>query len=268
MSFTKIELDAVLALINKGDIEALKAEEFDQFQYQGFDPMRIVQSLLKIKTDKKIDDNDFKNDVIRMIGIAIIKGSITDKNLVKMSETGQNSVASLISKYGVEKNGGKGKASSVITFPRVMATFPDVSVRLAGVIGAKEFTGPLLSSRLPTCLKVQVFPAIIPRALSAETKKMLLTASLCYSIDQSIQISQIKEPNLKQLAADQAKFTMIGHQSPVPSSTVRIATFNGLSLKDNYAEIKSVLEDYIKQIDPSFIIPTKETYESQLKAIQ
>lgn len=268
MSFTKADIDNLLNLISKGDIEALKSDDYDQFQYQGFDPMRIVQSLFRVKTDESIDDDQFKKEIYQMIAIGIIKGSVNDHNITKMSENGQSSVNSIIKKYKIEKGGGRGKSASVITFPRVMATFPDISVRMAKVIGPKEFNGgPMLSSRLPFYLKVQVFPAVIPRNLEVSIKKMLLNASLCYTIDQSTQISQLKDPDLKQLASIQGNFTAIGHQSPVPNSDTRIKVFKTLSIENDYESIVSVLKDYIEKIDPTYSIPNMATFRSQILAI-
>lgn len=268
MSFTKAELDSLLSLISKGDVEALKSEEFDQFQYLGFDPMRIVQSLLKVKKDENIDDNQFKTDVFHMIAVALIKGSINDHNINKMSDTGKASINALLKKYGIEKGGGRGKSASIITFPRVMATFPDIAVRMVAVIGAKEFTGgPMLSHRLPSYMKVQVFPAIIPRNLQSDVKQMLLIANLCYTIDQSTQISQLKDPNLKTLAADQNKFTVIGHQSPVPNSITRLQVFKSLNVDTEYESILAVIRDYIELIDPKYSIPDKSTFEREIRAL-
>lgn len=269
MSTTRADLEKVLELINKGDVEALKSEEFDQFQYQGFDPMKIVQSLAKSKADGNIDDVQFKNDVYKMVAIGIIKGSVNDHNMTKMSDDGKGDLNTLMKTYGIAKGGGRGKASSVITFPRVMATFPDIAVRLVSVIGPKEFNGgPLLSSRLPHFLKVQVFPAVIPRNLHADAKKMLLTASLCYSIDQTTQISQLKSPDLKQLAATQGNFTMVGHQSPVPSAGVRSGVFKTLKVEESYGAILSVLRDYKEKVDPSFNIIDEKAFKEQIEALK
>jgi len=268
MSFTKAELDSLLSLISKGDITALKSEDFDQFQYQGFDPMRIVQSLLKVKKDENVDDNQFKADVYQMIAIGIIKGSVNDHNLTKMSDAGKVSINNLLKKYDIQKGGGRGKAASVITFPRVMATFPDIAVRMVSVIGAKEFNGgPMLSSRLPQYMKVQVFPSVIPRNLNVNVKQMLLMANLCYTIDQSTQISQIQDPDLKTLAAKQGNFTVIGHQSPVPNSVTRLSVFKDLHVENDYEIILSVIKDYVEKIDSSFIIPDKASFEREIKVL-
>lgn len=269
MSVSSADIDRIISLINKGDVEALKSENFDQFQYQGFNPLKIVQSLHKIKIAKNISDSDFISAVFKMVAIGLIKGSVNDENIKKMSDEGQSELTALIAEYGIKKGGGKRESSSVITFPRVMATFPDIAIRMAKVIGAKEFTGgPMLSTRLPYYLQVQVFPAVIPRQLNKEAKKMLLTASLCYTIDQSVQISRLQDPDLKKLASDQSRFTMVGHSSPVPSAEIRLSVFNKLSLSADYDRIVDVLRTYKAKVDDAIEIMEKVEFVRQITELR
>jgi hypothetical protein len=265
MSESKSDIERIIQLVNSGDVESLKAQEFEQFQYQGFDPFKIVAALLRVKTSKSIDDDVFKRNVFTMVAVGMIKGSVNDRNINKMSDAGKTDLKDLISKYGIRMGGGKGQPSGIITFPRVMATFPDIAIRLVSVIGAKEFRGgPMMSTRLPAYMQVQVFPAIVPKNIDADVKRMLLTASLCYSIDQSVQISEMKSPDLVQLSGDQANFVNVGNNSPVPSDEVRTSVFNSLSIKDSYHMIVSVLNDYKQKIDPSFTILTKQQFDTKL----
>ncbi|QMP81965.1 nucleocapsid protein [Grapevine associated cogu-like virus 4] len=268
MALSRSDIEKVIQLVNSGDVETLKAEEFEQFQYQGFDPYKIVESLIRVKDDKTIANDAFTKDIYSMVAIGMIKGSVNSRNINKMSELGKTQVTELNAKYGIKEGGGKGQSSSVITYPRMMATFPDIAIRLVKVIGPKEFRGgPLLSTRLPSYMQVQVFPAIIPKDIGLSAKKMLLTASLCYSIDQSVQISQIvitKDDDLKPLAANQMNFTQVGHNSPVPAPEVRKAVFNKLSVKADYGMIFAVLQDYQKKIDSTFQVLSQADFETSI----
>lgn len=265
MSTNKADIERLIQLVNEGDVQSLKAQEFEQFQYQGFDPYKIVNTLLKIKNDKGITDVNFQKDVFTMVAIGMIKGSVNEHNMTKMSDEGKLDLKNLISKYGIKMGGGKGQSSGIITFPRVMATFPDVAIRLVPIIGCKEFRGgPLESTRLPEFMQVQVFPAIVPKDIDGDVKRMLLTASLCYSIDQSIQISEMKSPDLKAIAAIQGNFTNVGNNSPVPSAAVRKTVFNTLDLSGSYDKIAAVLSDYKSKIDPTFAILTSTQFTNKL----
>jgi hypothetical protein len=261
MSVSRADIEKIIQIINSGDVESLKSEEFDQFQYQGFDPLKIVQTLYKIKTEKSISDADFMRDIFTMVAIGMIKGNVNDHNMTKMSDEGQKGIQSLEGKYGLKRGGGKSRPSNEVTYPRVMATFPDISIRMVKVIGPKEFRGgPMVSTRLPSYLQVQVFPAVIPRDLGDNAKRSLLTASLCYTIDQSIQISNIQKPDLKALAQNQLNFTMVGHNSPVPFPDVRKSVFSSLPLSADFNKIESVLKTYKEKIDGTFEIPTREQF--------
>lgn len=265
MAISRADVDRVLNLISSKDIETLKSEDFEIFQYQGFDPIKLATALLKIKKDKNISDNDFSADVFKMVAIGMIKGSVNEHNKSKMSDAGQASVSSLNERYGIKLGGGRGQGSSVITYPRVMATFPDIAVRMTKVIGGKEFRGgPLLSTRLPEFMKIQVFPSLIPKNINRDVKSMLMAACLCYSIDQTVQISRMDKPDLKQLASSQGNFVMIGHQSPVPADPVRRTVFIGLAVGGSYKRIVSVLNDYKKLIDDSFTIMDETAFITEV----
>lgn len=265
MSISQADIERVLTLISESDVNSFKAEDFDQFQYQGFDPKKIAESLLKVKKEKSVADSDFKKDVVSMVAIGMIKGSVNPRNKAKMSPEGQTDLDRLGSTYGIKEGGGRGQASGIVTYPRVMATFPDIAIRLTKIIGGKEFRGgPLLSTRLPSYMQVQVFPSILPRDLDAVVRKMLLTASLCYSIDQTIQISEMKDPDLKVVASTQSNFVQVGHTSPVPSDKVRKDIFKSLSIHESYDSIRSVLETYKNLVDPSFLISSQSEFVSSL----
>jgi hypothetical protein len=261
---SQADITRILELISSNDVASLKAEMFDAFQYQGFDPLRIVKTLFECKTAGSVDDKTFSEDVFKMVAIGMIKGSVNTNNIDKMSDEGKKGVLELNEKYKIKMGGGKGQPSNVVTYPRVMATFPDIAVRMTAVIGGKPFNGgPMLSTRLPQFMQVQVFPAVLPRNLNDDVKRMLLTASLCYSIDQSIQISQIKEPDLKQLASTQGNFVMVGHQSPVPGSDVRKSVYNGLNIADHWADIRAVLQDYRAKVDSEFNVMSDSDFKAK-----
>jgi hypothetical protein len=265
MSYSRSDIEKIIQLVNDGDVESLKAQDFEQFQYQGFDPYKIVESLKKVQDNKNIADSDFRKDIFTMVAVGMIKGSVNEHNINKMSDTGKTDLKDLISRYGIKMGGGRGQSSGIITFPRVMATFPDIAIRLVKIIGPKEFRGgPLISTRLPDFMNVQVFPAIIPKSIDPDIKRMLLTASLCYSIDQTVQISQLQNYDIKELASSQSNFTNIGHNSPVPTESVRMTVFSQLSVGKAYDQIVSVLNDYKAKVDSTFVIMSESQFRSKL----
>jgi len=261
------EISRILDLINRHDIEALKAETFDQFQYQGFNPIKIIESLAKVKSQQNVSDTQFKDDVCSMVAIGMIKGSVNSHNLTKMSEEGKKQLTDLNTKYQIQMGGGRGLPASQITYPRVMAAFPQIAVRMVAVVGPKEFSGgPMLSGRLPDCMKIQVFPPVVPRELNADVKKMLLCASLCYSIDQTVQINAMSEFDEKVIASTQGNFIQVGHMSPVPDDDTRKNVFGSLNLGDEYEKIAAVLRTYQEKIDPNLKILSKGDFKQKISS--
>jgi len=268
MAPSEADIDRILSLINEHDIESLKKEDYDQFQYQGFDPYRLVQALYDMKEQKVIDDKIFAEDICRMVAIGLIKGNVNDHNITKMTDNGQADLKVLMEKYGIKKGGGKGLAAGVVTFPRVMATFPDIAVRMTGVLGGKEFRGgPFNSFVLPKSMQVQVFPSVIPLDLDQHVKEFFLTACLCYSIDQTVQITRNEKPDLVALAATQFPFVNLSHQSPLPKSPVRKKVFNQLGLPGSYSMISQVVQTYKDKVDSSIQVISESDFKRALAVV-
>jgi hypothetical protein len=262
-----LDVERILTLINNADIRTLKAEDFDIFQYQGFNPMKIVESLLKVKNKKSMSDAELQEDIMKMVAIGQIKGNITEKNKTKMSDEGQTMLNSLQAKYDIKYGGGKNQPSSVITFPRITATFPDLAVKLAGILGPRDYPGgPFLTSRLPAPMRVQVFPSIVPKSLESKIKTFFLKASLCYSVDQTHAFPSTGKKDPKQLISIQAQFVLLSHNSIVPKEEVRTILFKSLSFTTDYNAIVSVLTDY-KKYDNEYEIPTLGEFTSAINAL-
>lgn len=268
MAPTSADVDRILDLINSKDVEALKKEDYDQFQYQGFDPYRLLQSLMQMKDGKGISDQSFSDDVCKMVAIGLIKGNVNDHNITKMSDTGQKDLKEVMGKYSIKMGGGRGQSAEVITFPRVMATFPHVAVKLTKVLGGKQYRGgPFQSFELPDVMMVQVFPSVIPTDLEKSVKEFFLIASLCYALDQTIQISRIESPDLKSLAATQYPYVNLSHNSPLPKSAMRKQTFNQLGLPDKYQDILGVVLLYKEKVDPKYNEISEREYKQALAVV-
>jgi len=261
-------LDRILDLLNQKDVETLKKEDYDQFQYQGFDPYRLIEALVEMKNKNKVSDEAFADDICKMVAIGLIKGNVNDHNMTKMTDGGQGDLKDTMQKYGIVKGGGKGQGPKTITFPRVMAAFPDIAVRMTKVIGGKDFRGgPMGSTALPEVMKVQVFPAVIPPSLDDKVRKFLLTAALAYSIDQTIQISRLEKPDLKSLSDVQGQFILVSYNSPLPRTETRVQTFNQLGLPDKYNQILSVVTKYKELVDNTTDVVTEKEYKSAIAIV-
>jgi hypothetical protein len=268
MSFSKANVDRILTLLNDEDISKLKKEDYDIFQYQGFDPYRLVEALIEVKDKKSINDGDFMKDIQQMVAIGLIKGNVNGHNITKLSPDGKKGIEDIMKKYGILMGSGKSQPAGTITFPRIMAAFADIAVRMVPIVGGKEFRGgPFRSFLLPEPMMVQVFPAVIPLDLDKKVKVFLLTACLCYSVDQTVTIKRLDKFDVKVLAAEQFKYVNLGHTSTLPRPAVRKQCFNQMGLPAKYSMIKTVVDLYKEQVDDQIDIPSENEYKQALAII-
>ena len=125
--------------------------------YQGFDPLKIVQTV------KQLADNNNRNltdDLFNLILIFYCRGANTDRlknaNLSRIAdEETQNTVTQLITTYDVKSR--PGRSSTAVTLPRISVAFPAQTLKvLAGLVvvsGQKGGTAWVMESNvLPTII--------------------------------------------------------------------------------------------------------------------
>lgn len=260
-----MDASKLFQVLSSKDLSIFSADEFDKFRFQGFDPNKIAETLLKIKKEKNVPQDVFERDVVVMVGVAVLKGSVTENNLRRISDEGRQSIMDLQKKYNIVHGGGQGQAATVITYPRVAATFPDVAIRMISLVGARDYPGqPMQSVGLPTFMKQQVFASVIPRQMSGSVQAFLLKAVLCYSVDQTIAIGRIDSPDIVKLLATQGPFVKLAHQSPVAKEDARIALFKSLDWSGAYKMIAQVIAKY-QVFDKDYSPPSEEAFNEGVK---
>jgi hypothetical protein len=251
------------------DLEAMSGEELvseqviNDFQYVGFNPNKILESIITKGKAAKRNKNEILSDIAEMCTIAMIKGSITQKNLKKLSDTGKKSYSVLEARYGLKKGGSKGVDPDVITIARVGAAFPGSMMKILiqkPTLG-KTFTGSFGSKNLPSYLRHQCAAACIPETLDDKVKNFLLGLITAYTSDQSKVISKenkaiaAKKPS--EIYEDQENFVMTTHGSNYPSLAVRIQIFKSWTLTADFRSLKLVGDNIIK-IMPDFVLISEE----------
>nr|QYF49534.1 MAG: coat protein [Inner Mongolia phenui-like virus 2] len=260
-----MDADKLFQVLSSKDLSIFSADEFDKFRFQGFDPNKIAETLLKIKKEKNVPQDIFERDVVVMVGIAVLKGSVTENNLKRISEEGRQSITDLQKKYGIVHGGGQGQAASVITYPRVAATFPDVAIRMIALVGARDYPGqPMQSVKLPAFMKQQVFASVIPRQMNSAVQTYLLKAVLCYSVDQTIAIGRVSSPDIPKLLATQGPFVKLAHQSPVAKEEARVELFKSLDWTGVYKMISGVIAKY-QSYDKDYTPPSEDAFNEGVK---
>jgi hypothetical protein len=241
------------------------------FQYVGFNPNTILKSIIKRGRKSDRTNNQIKSDIAQMCTIAVIKGSITETNLKKMSDNGKKAYGVLEARYGLKKGGSKGVDPDVITIARVGAAFPGSMMRilLKRPDLAKKFSGPFGSKSLPSYLRHQSAAACIPETLEQKSKDFLLGLITAFTSDQSKVISKTSSKTKKtppEIYEDQENFVGQTHGSNYPTPEVRKTIFKTWSLIADYDTLKSV-GDNISKIVPDFTPISKADLQKSISSV-
>lgn len=266
---TESEIAAMWLAIDSADVSGLDQDALRIFEYQGFDPKKILISLMKAKKRNGVADDAFKADILTLCAISIIKGSINNNNIKKISEEGQQVISRLETTYGIKRGSGRKEKPEIITISRIGATFPGKIIQLicAGKVQGRTFIGPFSSSSLPNFMRHQAFAAVIPRMLKQKTRDFLLSLVTAFSVDQSIQINPNKKEKMEpsSVFASQMNFVIVTHNSQYPPEHTKLAIFKTLNI--NYEELLPTAKR-IMAIVGDVSLPSSEEFKADLLALE
>jgi len=239
-------------------------EVTDAFKYVGFDPDVVLREILHRGQKKGKSGSVIQKDLIDMVTIAIIKGSVTEKNLKKTSDAGKVFYKKLQDDYSISTGGAKGKDSTHVTVARVAAAVPGVvtQILVKKPEFSKTFVGPFGSKSLPPYLRHQAAAACIPELLSEKLKDYLLGLITAFTADQSKTLSGTKEKP-EDLYDMQLNFVMTTHNSKHPSEDLRKAIFQSFSLSNDFDKLNATATR-IKKIKTDFQALTQQEIDAEL----
>jgi len=245
----------------------LDAQVLADFQYVGFDANEIMRSIIQAGTAAKRKRDVILSDIAKMCTIAVVKGSITDRNLKKMSDAGKKTYSELEALYNLKKGGSKGVDPKVVTIARVGAAFPGsiMKILMKRPDLAKKFAGPFGTKILPPYLRHQSAAACIPDSLSDDVKTFLLGLITAYTSDQSKVISKSKD-SPSDIFDNQENFVTSTNSSSYPSEQVRKSLFQTWTLVADFEKLQTVAAQIVK-VNKSFEIISKETLQTAISAL-
>jgi hypothetical protein len=139
------------------NLEAIVAD----FQYQGFDPLKMHQIIKQIaELEKK--KGTLQSDVTAMVSLSVSRGTNVEKVAKKMGEVGKTKVDMLIARYGLIKS-SKGAGPDSISLSRVVATYPQVAAMIIAKTPSSNSRLAALEPSLPPYLAFPGANALIPR---------------------------------------------------------------------------------------------------------
>jgi hypothetical protein len=255
------------------ELEALSGDQIIDnqvvldFQYIGFNPNVILKSIISRGRSARKSNEEIVKDISQMCTIAIIKGSVTDTNLKKMSEAGKRTYTSLETTYGLKRNGSKGLDPQEVTIARVGAAFPGSMMKILMVRPdlSKKFSGPFSSKTLPPYLRHQSAAACIPETLNETAKSFLIGLIVAYTSDQSRVISKSKDKTAD-VYERQENFITQTHSSSYPAEEVRKKIFKTWTLIADFDKLKQVGDVVAKEIT-TFTSISKEDLQKAVSGV-
>jgi hypothetical protein len=254
---SSVELNEFINLVNAIDLAGLDVL-VSLFMYQGFNPEMVLKHLMEIKKSKSISDEEFRIDMLTLICLGVMSGNYTEKNKKKIDPAGKDKADNLFVKYKMKVGSVKDDRKAV-TLPRLLATFPIMTskVNMSDLCPEKNYPGPFNSSELPKALKTPVFPSLIPSKFNENVKTFLMTASCCYSADQSFAINEkTAGKGADVIFKEQWQYVDISYKSSQPSQTERENYMKGLKI--DYDAIVKTLRKYQELVDKEFSILSKD----------
>lgn len=239
-------------------------EVTDAFKYIGFDPDIVMREMIHRGKKAGKDGNQIMKDLVDIVNIAIIKGSVTEKNLKKTSDTGKVIYSNLQKVYELQTGGVKGKDSTHLTVARVAAAVPGIvtKVLVKRPDFSKTFIGPFGSKSLPPYLRHQAAAACIPEAISEKLKDYLLGLITAFTADQSKTLAN-KKDSADVLFDEQQNYVMTTHNSKHPSESQRTKIFQNFSLSNDFEKL-NVVAVKVKKVKPEFVALTQQELDTEL----
>jgi len=254
------------AELEKLDPVSLISEEVTEaFKYIGFNPDVVIQELLFRGKKAGKNKDTIVSDLVNIVTIAIIKGSVTEGNLKKTSDKGKVLYKALQNSYDLVTGGSRGKDSTHLTVARVAASVPGIVIQvLIKKPGfAKTFIGPFGSKALPSYLRHQSAAACIPEGSSEKLKDFLIGLITAFTADQSKALSKTKETP-EELFDKQLNFVMTTFSSAHPTEENRKKIFQNFSLANDFDKL-SIVAAKVKKVKTDFITLTLQELEEELK---
>jgi hypothetical protein len=267
IEITETEIRNMWNLIDQYDVTVLSADVIEAFKYQGFNPDMILKSLMKSKKVARISNDEFLNDVTTMCALAVIKGSVTDKNIKKMSDKGKAQYDILEKRYNITRGGGRGKPAEVVTVARIAAAFPGKVIQLLQTqqVPGRDFVGEFHTHKLPGVLKHQALAACIPKDFAERSKQFLLDLVTVFSVDQTKTISKTKD-STADLVERQRQFTNVSHGGLYPPENQRKMIIRMFNWNELFSQINPVAT-HVKGKWNDFTLVTQQQFMEDITSL-
>nr|QMP82329.1 nucleocapsid protein [Blattodean phenui-related virus OKIAV261] len=255
-----------------GSVEAeLLAAVMEVVAYQGFDPMKTMESMLALAgkaagipeftfsikgKDVKYTDvpegrhqavKRVKNDAFFLLVLFVVRGTNFRKQEQRMNEDAANLFGRLLDRYGISKTPRvttRPLDSKTITLPRIAAALATETLRLANK-GLSKIIIPLDAIKppadAPACLFSNLLPSVVPQdketfPWSSDLLNLSKWCSMCFD-------NRIKSDGKKPLTSFEVmdQYILASHMNAIYSDTARVNFLAGVGVLDRDLKLKPEL---------------------------
>jgi hypothetical protein len=248
-------------------VSLISDDVVDAFKYVGFDPDVVLKEFL-FRGSKAVEYSVVKKDMIDVVTLAIIKGSVTELNLKKTSDAGKVLYKNIATRYGLSIGSTKGKDSTFLTAARVAAAVPGLvaQILIKKPDFAKTFNGPFGSKILPSYLRHQSAAACLPDTLPERLKEFVLGLIIAFTSDQTKTLSKVKTDSAEEIYDRQSDFVLTTYNSKHPTEESRAKIFKNFSLSNDYEKLHPVALK-IKKVKSDFVVLTQVELDELLSKV-
>jgi len=235
-----INIDVTLTVINPND-----------FDYLGFDPRILLETLLKRAKEKNVSKEQFYSDMSTLCVIGLKRGTMNTKNFGTTSESGKQRYSNLKATYKLVEVSAKNKAPDVVTIPRVIAAMAMLASKINSAHNlARVLNAGYNSQELPACMQHTGFGAIIP---SGPAGDIIADSYILHGIELSIVTKSAQD--FETAYSNQINFLNIARNSTLYTDKERWIACSLFGLAEKYELFCKFCAGYIT--DPI----SKEEYE-------
>jgi len=283
LEVTPEELVDMMNAITPGQIIALRnsvikmtaarmnPSQFSIYEYQGFDPRKIMLKYLAIGVYYKMKVDEIINDIMHVIAINLYMGNVGTGKLDRRSQAGKDKVSELVGAYSIKLGStGTGLTPDTITVPRTSAAFPILSTRMATILPTTETSGmPFKTENIPRCMKIGAFASFLSFNLEQPTRDFLKKVVMAYSSDQSMVFSIDKKtriPTIKPVDAynRQLIYIQASMSSSVPEEWEKGMMLQEFGIENQYFILEKIVVNLNKLVGSADPVVSESDFKTHL----
>jgi hypothetical protein len=257
--------------VMKMAVGKMNPAQFSIYEYQGFDPRRIMLKYLAVGIYHGMKIDGIINDIMHVIAINLYMGNVASQKLERRPQAGRDKLSELVGAYNIKLGStGTGLTPDTVTVPRTSAAFPILSTRMATILPTTETSGmPFKSENIPRCMRIASFASFLSHNIEQPTRDFLKKVVMAYSSDQSIVFSidkKTRKPTMNPLDAYNRQLTYIqaSMSSSVPEEWEKGVMLQEFGIESQYFVMEKIVTNLNKLVGLNEPVVSESDFKTHL----